>query len=140
MEELSQAQQVANWGGVKGRQNAEEHRKLERMQLANKYRKLEYVPKTLEERELSRKRDIPEFQTFYRSKSSHHVPIEQEIEKLKINSALKTYGKYINHVNIAPVQADSEEEKEQMKVMRSTSLTSFCRQGKSIFLCIQELP
>lgn len=40
MEELSQAQQVANWGGVKGRQNAEEHRKLERMQLANKYRKL----------------------------------------------------------------------------------------------------
>ena len=57
---------------------------------------------------------------------------------MKINTALKTYGKYINHVNIVPIKADSEEEKEQIRVMRSTSLTSFCRQGKSNFIFMQK--
>ena len=53
---MSLAQQAANWGAKKGRQNAEEHRKLERMQLANKYKQLEYVPKTLGERQIARQR------------------------------------------------------------------------------------
>jgi hypothetical protein len=41
------AQQMSNWGAIKSRQASEEHRKLERKLLVNKYTKLEYVPKTL---------------------------------------------------------------------------------------------
>jgi hypothetical protein len=106
------------------------------MQFANKFRQLEFVPKTFQER----KKNIPEFETLYRSKSTHPGSIEQEVEKLKINGALRTYGKYINHVKIEPIKPESEEEKEQFRVMRSTSLTSFCRQGKRIHAIIQETP
>lgn len=56
MEELSLAQQIGNWGVVKSRQASEEHRKLQRMMLANKYRQLQYVPKTLGERQTARKK------------------------------------------------------------------------------------
>lgn len=69
MEELSMAQQIKNWGAIKSRQASEEHRKLERMLLANKFKKLEFVPKTLEERLTSRRQNIPEFNTFTRSSS-----------------------------------------------------------------------
>lgn len=40
MEELNLAQQAKNWGGIKSRRTTDEHRKLERMQLANKYKQL----------------------------------------------------------------------------------------------------
>lgn len=139
MEELSMAQQIKNWGAIKSRQASEEHRKLERMLLANKFKKLEFVPKTLEERLTSRRQNIPEFNTFTRSSSEQPRAIQEEIEKIKINSALKTYGKYINHVDIVPVRPETEEEKQQMRVMRSTSLTSFCRQGKRKFYLTQGL-
>lgn len=73
------AQQMGNWGALKSKQNTEEHRKLERMHLANKYRQLEYAPKTLKERQSDRKKSIPEFQTLYRSKSSRPSTIEEEV-------------------------------------------------------------
>lgn len=40
MEELDLAKQASNWAGIKSKRTAEEHRKLERMQLANKYKQL----------------------------------------------------------------------------------------------------
>jgi len=43
-----------------------------------------------------------------RSKSSQPICIEHEIYKLKINNALKTYGKYIQHVEIRPFIAETE--------------------------------
>ena len=79
LEELNFAQQMGNWAAVKGRQNAEEHRKLERMQLANKYTKLAFAPTKFEERQSSRKRDIPAFEVLYRSKSFQSLPIEESI-------------------------------------------------------------
>lgn len=45
----------------------------------------------------------------YRSKSSHGGTIEREVERFKINSALKTYGRYINHVEIKPVALETAE-------------------------------
>lgn len=59
LEELSLAQQITNWGAVKSRRTTDEHRKLERQLLANKYKMLEYVPKTFEERQKDRKKEIP---------------------------------------------------------------------------------
>jgi len=50
---------MGNWAAVKSRQMTDEHRKMERTDLANKYTQLKYIPKTFEERQSARKRDIP---------------------------------------------------------------------------------
>jgi hypothetical protein len=94
---------------------------------------MQFVPKTFEERQSARKRDIPEYPLMYRSKSSQAGAIEHDLERHKISSALKTYGKYINHLEIKPIALESEQEREEMRVMRATSLTSFAKQGKSTF-------
>jgi hypothetical protein len=39
---------MGNWAAIKSRQSTDEHRKLERLALANKYNQLQYVPKTFE--------------------------------------------------------------------------------------------
>jgi|LakMenE18May11ns_1017448.scaffolds.fasta_scaffold7928360_1 hypothetical protein len=98
MEDLNIASNMKNWAAVKSRINSEMHRNSERRLLANKFKDIQYIPKTFEERQSARKRDIPEFPLFFRSKSSHAGTIEREVEKLKINNAIKTYGKYINHI------------------------------------------
>ena len=67
-----------------------------------------YRPKSFDEKHSARKLQIPEFNLMMKPKSASES-IEKDIEKLKINNALKKYGKYIKHVDIK-TQVDNEEE------------------------------
>lgn len=99
LEDLDIKKHMLNWAAIKSKNLSEESRKMERHVLVNKYSDLEYIPKqTFNEKEKARKKDIPSFNMLYRSKSSHPSSIESEIDKMKISNALKTYGKYLNHV------------------------------------------
>ena len=49
---------MSNWAQVKSKRVTDEHRKLERVSLANKFRQTQFVPKSFEEKHNARKRDI----------------------------------------------------------------------------------
>lgn len=68
----------------------------------------------------------------YRSKSSHPATIERDVERIKLTNAMKSYGRYINHINLKPVVSEYDTQGEEAKIFRATSLTSFGKQGKSM--------
>lgn len=44
---------------------------------------------------------------------------------------MKSYGRYINHINLKPVVPEQDIQGEEAKIFRATSLTCFGKQGKS---------
>ena len=54
--------------------------------------------------------------------------MEKDVSKAKFRQTMKSWGKYINHVNVDQID---EDEKLQIEKLRSTSLTEFAHHTKS---------
>lgn len=64
------------------------------------------------------------------------VSLEKDIQKARLRETMKNWGKYINHVGSNNFEPYSDFEQNNIKELRSTSLTAFADQGKSNYILI----